>query len=258
MPRFSANITFLYRELPLTQRFAAAKNDGFAAVEILSPEGVSASDLAVAAEAADIAVAMCNAPMGDFVEGGSGLSAVPGREVDFRAAIEEARELALALGCTKVHIGPSRVPSNTNKSTCLDCLASNLSIAATLLGEHGIEAMIEPLNNIDMPDICLSRVDEAIGILDDIGYANAALQFDVYHVAQMEADYVPLLTQHIGRIGHIQFADRPGRGEPGSGDFDFEKFFSLIDELGYTGWLGAEYQPTSTTGDTLDWLHKHD
>jgi len=84
------------------------------------------------------------------------------------------------------------------------------------------------------------------------------LQFDVYHVAQMEADYVPLLIQHFDRIGHIQFADRPGRGEPGSGNFDFEKFFSLTDQLGYTGWLGAEYQPTTITGDTLDWLRKHD
>lgn len=257
MPRFSANITFLYRELPLTERFAAVKNDGFAAVELLSKEGVSAGDLAIAARAADIAVAMCNAPMGDFIDGGPGLSAVPGREDDFRAAIDEARELAVALDCSKVHIGPSRVPPNTNKSTCLDCLASNLSYAARLLGDHGIEAMIEPLNSIEMPDICLSRVDEAMKILDDIGSSHASLQFDVYHVAQMETDYAPLLNQYIDRIGHIQFADRPGRGEPGSGDFDFEKFFSLIDQLEYTGWLGAEYQPTTTTSETLGWLRNY-
>ena len=254
MPRFSANITFLYRQLPLPERFAAAKADGFDAVEILVAEGIPSPVLADAAKSADIEVAMCNVPMGDFLTGGVGLSAVPGRESEFREALSAAGELAEALACKKVHIGPSRVPAGTDREDCKRCLAENLSSAADYLQRIGIEALLEPLNNIDMPDIFLSRVSDAISIMDDVGHPNVSLQFDVYHVVRMEPDYLEVLKAHIHRIGHIQFADFPGRGEPGTGKLDFGQLFALVDELGYKGWMGAEYQPSRSTSETLAWL----
>ena len=254
MPRFSANITFLYRELPLPDRFAAAKADGFDAVELLVTEGIPTSVLADAAANAKIDVAMCNAPMGDFLEGGAGLSAVPGRESDFRSALAEALELAQALNCKKIHIGPSRVPTGSDMESCKRCLFDNLSFAAEYFQGEGIETLIEPLNNIEMPDICLSRVSDAISMLNSVGASNVALQFDIYHVAQMEPDYIDLLREHIERIGHIQFADFPGRAEPGTGTLDFGELFSLVDKLGYEGWMGAEYQPSQLTSATLAWL----
>ena len=254
MPRFSANITFLYRELTLPERFAAAKADGFNAVELLVTEGISNQVLATAAQSADIQVAMCNAPMGDFLTGGAGLSAVPGREAEFREALSEAGELAQALGCNKVHIGPSRVKAGSSVKECNECLAGNLTYAASYLQNIGIETLLEPLNNIEMPDICLSRVGHAISIMDDVGHSNVSLQFDVYHVAQMETDYIEVLKANIGRIGHIQFADLPGRGEPGTAELDFGRLFALVDELGYEGWMGAEYQPSRSTSETLAWL----
>ena len=256
MPRFSANITFLYRELPLPERFAAAKADGFDAVEILVTEGVSHPVLAAAAQGANIEVAMCNAPMGDFLTGGAGLSAVPGRESEFREALSEAGKLAQALNCKKVHIGPSRVAEGFTMQDCKACLTENLSFAAKFLHDIGIETLLEPLNNIEMPDICLSRVSDAISIMDEIGHSNVSLQFDVYHVAQMELDYIELLKAHISRVGHIQFSDIPGRGEPGTGELDFSRLFSLVDELGYDGWMGAEYQPSKPTSETMAWLRK--
>jgi len=240
----------------LPGRFAAAKADGFDAVEILVTEGVSVDVLADSAVRAGIEVAMCNVSMGDFPGGGVGLSGVPAKKTEFRKALVDARNMADRFACKKVHIGPSRVPAGFERQVCMDCLAENLHFAAHYFAESGIETLIEPLNNIDTPDICLSRVSDALALMDGTALPNVSLQFDVYHAAQMEADYINLLSKYINRIGHIQFADVPGRGEPGSGNLDFETLFARIDALGYRGWVGAEYLPSKPAGETLGWLNR--
>jgi len=254
MLQFDANITFLYRELPLVERFAAARADGFGAVEILSPEGVPIDQLASAAAAAGVEVALCNAPMGDFLDGGPGLSAVPGREAEFRRALEQARQMAVALSCHTVHLGPSRVPAGADRAHCLDVLAENLAFAARALAGDGITATIEPMNTTDYPDICLRTVADAHAVLANVDESNTALQFDIYHMAQMEDDVHESIAASIRSIGHFQFADVPGRHEPGSGTLDFAVLFRLIEDLGYKGFIGAEYLPSAATSASLAWL----
>lgn len=251
MLRFAGNITMLYRGLPILERFAAARTDGFDAVEILSPENAAPEELASAARSASTAVVLCNAPAGDFIGGGPGLSATPGREADFRQAIEQARRMAVTLDCRTLHIGPSRVPHGVDRSDCLDVLTGNLASAAAVLAGDGITATIEPINTMDFPDICLFSVADAIKVLDDAGEPNTALQFDIYHGARMGLDVPALIERHISRIGHFQFADAPGRHEPGSGTLEFPRIFALIDSLGYAGYLGAEYIPTASSPEWL-------
>lgn len=257
MLRFAGNITMLYREMPILHRFAAARADGFDAVEILSPENATVEELATAARSAGVGVVLCNAPAGDFLSGGPGLSATPGREADFRQAIEQARRMAKALHCPTLHIGPSRVPHGIARSDCLEVLTINLASAAAVLAGDGITATVEPLNTLDFPDICLFSVADALKILNDAGEPNTALQIDIYHAARMGLDIPALITRHITRIGHFQFADSPGRHEPGSGDLDFAQIFALIDDLGYVGYLGAEYAPTTATASSLAWLEEY-
>ena len=254
MPRFSANVTFLYRELPLVERFAAARHDGFTAVEILSPENMPIAVLANAVESAGVNVVLCNAPMGDFLTGGPGLSGVPGRQADFAQAIQQALDLALALNCPRIHVGPSRIPASATEQQCADVLSENLSLAADLVSAYDKQVLIEPMNTNDAPDACLSTVCDALKILDSIDKSNAELQFDIYHMAQMEADVLEAIENNIEKIGHFQFADFPGRHEPGSGELDFKSIFGLIDQHGYQGYLGAEYQPSDVTSDSLAWF----
>lgn len=257
MLRFSANLTFLFREFPLTERFAAAREAGFEAVEILSMEDSPIADVVVAARDAGVSVVMCNAPMGDFIQGGCGLSAVPGRQLEFRLAVEQAAEIATALGCRLVHLGPSRIPRGATWQDCYNVYLDNVVFASGYLAAAGICSSIEPLNTVDMPDIFLSTVEQALGVLDSCAQESLQLQFDVYHISQMDRDYLASLRLHIGRIAHIQIADVPGRGEPGSGGVDFAAIFSWLKHSSYGGWIGAEYKPSAGTAESLGWFEEY-
>jgi len=257
MPKFDANITFLFREQPLVERFDAAKKAGFDGVEILMPEGVEIPDLAAAAKQAGVEVVLCNAPMGDFLEGGPGMSAVPGRQEEFREALTLARAMGQALGCSRIHIGPSRVAEGDNRDQYLDQLVENLRMASELLGEADIDVLVEPLNTTDMPGVLLSRVGETLAVIDRAGCDNVRLQYDIYHLYQTEEDSLGLLEKHVYRIGHVQMADFPGRSEPGTGEINFKPYFEILDQAGYTGWVGAEYMPKRGTHETLGWMKQY-
>jgi hydroxypyruvate isomerase len=257
VPQFSANITFLFRDLPLIQRFQAARDAGFTAVEILLTEGVTVDELAQAARNSGVKVVLCNAPGGDFMSGGAGLSAVPGRQAEFRQAIAEARDMAVALQCPCVHIGPSRVPPGISRPDCMEVYLENAAFAARTLADAGITATIEALNPIDNPGIFLDQFELAAEVLEQLAEPSLRLQFDVYHVARSGKDCQALLAAHNDRIAHLQFADVPGRGEPGSGQLDFAGLFRKLDELAYAGWAGAEYHPTGATLESLEWFQPY-
>ena len=223
-------------------------------MEILSPEDASIAELVAAATDSGMQVALCNVPMGDFIAGGHGLSAVPGRQEKFKAAVYQAREMAEALRCSTVHIGPSLIPAGVSWQDCFEVCLENVAIAARQMAESGIILTIEPLNSFDMPNIFLSQAKQVLRIIDEVGLPNVKLQFDVYHMSRMEDDYMAVLEANIDRIAHVQIADNPGRGEPGSGNLDFSALFSLLDRLEYAGWVGAEYQPSTVTEETLDWF----
>mgnify|MGYP001580410219 CR=1 FL=1 len=254
MPRFSANITFLFRELPLTQRFNAAREAGFSAVEILSDENTPVEELALACRSSAMQVALINVPMGDFIAGGPGLSAVPGRQTEFREAVCRAIAMAEALACDKIHIGPSLVPAGSSWHDCYRIYVENVGFAIGKMVDTDITLTLEPLNDLDSPAVFLHRVEQALRVIDELDVPRLMLQFDVYHIAQMEEDYLSLLEANIERIGHIQIADVPGRGEPGSGTLDFPRLFKRLDQLGYNGWVGAEYMPSRATVETLGWF----
>ena len=206
-------------------------------------------------EAAGLAVSVVNVPAGDMLAGGPGLAATPGREADFRAAVETAREVAKALRPRNVNVltgYPER--HGYERERCLETLADNLRIAAELMGEIGVGVVVEAVNTVDRPGFLLSTSEQALEAIERAGHGNLGLEHDLYHMDIMEGRLIPRLEEIVPRIGHIQFADNPGRREPGTGAIDFPAVFAALDRLGYGGWVAAEYWPSRTTEETLGWM----
>ncbi len=245
----------LFAERAWLDRPAAAAAAGFEAVEIQFPYDRPAEDWLRAIERAGLAVSVINAPVGDMLTGGPGLAATPGREKDFRLAAETARDVAAVLGPRSVNILPGYPERHGyGRARCLETLAENLRIAADLLGGIGVGAVVEAVNTVDRPGFLLSTSEHALDVIDRAGCDNLALQHDLYHMDIMEGRLVARLEEIAPRIGHIQFADNPGRGEPGTGAIDFPAVFAALDRLGYGGWAAAEYRPSRTTEETLGWM----
>ena len=255
MPRFSANISMLFAERPWLERPAAAAAAGFEAVEIQFPYDRPAADWRRAIEAAGLAVSAINLPVGDMLERGPGLAATPGREAAFRRAAETARDFAAALRPRSVNVlaGYPELHGHP-RGRCLETLAHNLRLAAETMGEIGVGVVVEAVNIVDRPGFLLSTSEQALDAIDRAGHANLALEHDLYHMDIMEGRLVARLEEIVARIGHVQFADNPGRHEPGSGAIDFPAVFAALDRLGYDGWTAAEYRPSRRTEETLGWM----
>lgn len=254
MPRFAANLSLLFTEYPLPQRFAQAAAAGFGAVEIQFPYDHPADVLASAAGAAGTPVILINVPAGDLMSGGPGLASHPDRRDDFAAALHQALHYAQTLGVPLLNILPGRLAAGHSHQACLATLAANLQLAADFFAPHGLHLCCEAINDLDMPGFLLRTPDEVAQLLADIPQAGIGLQIDIYHAARMNLDIPAMLARHLPQTAHIQFADYPGRGEPGSGTLPLPDYFDFIEKNGYTGWLGAEYRPTATSADTLGWL----
>ena len=255
MPRFAANISMLFAERDWLDRPAAAAAAGFEAIEIQFPYDRPAEDWRRAIEAAGLAVSVLNLPVGDMLTGGPGLAATPGRKAEFRRAVETARGVAAALrpGNVNVLAGyPER--HGFERARCLETLAENLLVAADAMGEIGIGVVVEAVNAVDRPGFLLTTSAEALEAVDMAGHGNLALEHDLYHMDIMEGGLIPRLAEIVGRIGHVQFADNPGRHEPGTGAIDFPAVFAALDRLGYEGWTAAEYRPSRRTEETLGWM----
>jgi hydroxypyruvate isomerase len=252
MPQFSANLSTMFREYALIDRPRAAADAGFRAVEIQFPYDLRCDALAAEVMRYDLAVSVINVPCGDFVQGGEGNAALPDRIGDFRESVALAREYAEALGARNVNIlaGTPSVDRETAQTT----LADNLHHAAAVFAEIGVGVVVEAINDIDRPGFFLSTAASVIDIIDRADHPNLALQFDLYHMAMMGLPLVETYQTHVGRIGHIQFADAPGRHEPGTGEIDFGPIFAAIDASAYDGWVAAEYLPANGTVDGLGWL----
>lgn len=252
MLRFAANLSLLFTDRPLSERFAAARAAGFAAVEIQFPYDTPLAELLAARRDSGLEVVLINVPAGDLMQGGAGLAGVPGREAEFAAALAATLPYAQALGVSAVNVLPGRLAEGATHEAALATLEHNLRLAAHTLAEAGIRATTEAINTVDMPGFLLSSSAEMLAMLQRVGHPNLAMQVDLYHLARMGEDLEALLERHIARIGHIQFADVPGRGAPGSGTLDFERLFALIGRLPYPDWCGAEYRWQA--GDDFSWL----
>ena len=252
MPRFSANISMLFREHALINRVMAAKRAGFAAVECQAPYEAPIEEWSQALEEAGIPLVHINISMGDVAAGDFGLAAVPGREDEFRAAVASARAYAERLGVEQIHVVAGKAPAEDPR--CRALFTENLRHAATTLAEVGVRALVEPLNRKDVPGYFIAGSDEGVAAIDAAAHENVALQYDVYHMQMTEGDLIATMTRLMPRIGHVQFADAPGRHEPGTGEVNFANVFAALDEAGYAGWVGAEYLPSAATTDSLGWM----
>jgi hydroxypyruvate isomerase len=210
--------------------------------------------MAKAAAKAAMPVLLLNVGMGDLLAGGYGLSGVPGRETQFAAAFVETLEAAALLGSRFVHVGPSRIPPDVTRAECLGVLIENVRRAAPMARDAGLELLLEPLNCVDVPDILLPDPIEVAGLLRDRLRDDAAMMFDLYHVARAGLPIDLTFAECVDVVAHVQFSDCPGRREPGTGNIDFRSAFASLRAAGYRGWIGAEYAPSVNTAATLGWL----
>ena len=254
MPKFAANISLMFSEVPLLDRIEAAYRCGFNAVEILNPYQESIADLQQRLSDVDLNLVLINTPMGDVKAGERGLGAVPGREMAFRDHFLSAVEYADALKVRKLHVMAGVVPSGVSPQACEEVFVENMRWAQAHIEQAGLDVdlMLEPLNDQDVPGYLYARTDQAITLIERIG-PSVQLQFDFYHVHIMEGAVADRLRLLHDRIGHVQFSCVPDRHEPQFGEPDVYPLFELLDSLDYTGWVGCEYRPKTNTLEGLSW-----
>jgi len=253
MPKFAANLTMLFTELPFMQRFEAAAKAGFEAVEYLFPYAFAKEELAAALKAHGLKQVLHNLPAGDWDAGERGIACHPDRVQEFRDGVPRAIDYATALGCPQVNCLAGKLPAGVSEADARRTLVENLRFAAEQLRGANIRLLVEPINTFDIPGFFVNRTAQALAILDEVDSSNLFLQYDIYHAQRMEGELAANLRQHLARIGHIQLADNPGRGEPGTGEINYAWLFKHIDAIGYTGWIGCEYKPRAATTDGLGW-----
>ncbi|MET7516536.1 2-oxo-tetronate isomerase [Streptomyces sp. NPDC005480] len=258
MPRFAANLSTLYPEHDFPDRFAAASADGFEAVEYLFPYAYEATELRLRLDAHGLRQVLFNAPPGDWDAGERGIAALPGREVEVRDGVERALEYAAALDCPRVHMMAGLVPQGADPAPYRATYLSNLAYAAEQAAAVGVDILIEPINGRDMPGYFLSRQADAHAVVQEVGAPNLKVQLDLYHCQIVEGDLTATLRRDLptGRVAHLQIAGVPDRHEPDAGELNLRHLMSVVDELGFDGWIGCEYFPKAGTSEGLGWRHK--
>jgi len=257
MPKFAANLSMLFTEHAFLDRFAAAAGAGFRGVEYLFPYDHSEADVARALRAANLEQVLFNLPAGDWGAGERGIACLPERVDEFRAGVAKAISYAKALGCTRLNCLAGKVPASLPRDDAHRTFATNLRYASAELERSGIALVAEAINTYDIPGFFLSRSDQAFALIDEVGSANLTLQYDIYHMQRMEGELAATLRGHLAKIGHVQLADNPGRHEPGTGEIRYPFLFDVLDEIGYTGWIGCEYVPASGTLAGLGWANTY-
>ena len=254
MPRFAANLSFLYQNLPFLERIGQAARDGFGAVEYVSPYEFEPGEIADALQAASIEQALFNLPAGNWAGGERGIGCLPDRIEEFRRGVDTAIDYARALNCKTVNCLAGLAPAGVDAETLDRVLIGNLNYAAPRLADAGIDLVIEPINRRDMPTFHVATTNHAERIMAEVTSPNLKIQYDFYHMQIMQGDLVPTFERLKDRIGHVQIADNPGRNEPGTGEINYPFILAALDRLGYAGWVGCEYKPTAGTSEGLGWM----
>jgi 2-dehydrotetronate isomerase len=249
MPKFAANLSFMFTEVPFLDRFEAAATAGFKAVEYLFPYEWPADELASRLKANGLTQALFNLPPGDWAKGERGLAALVGREADFDTAARMALTYAEKLGCARLHAMAGLRHHGADRKTYI----SNLRKAAKMAAGHGVTVLIEPINQRDIPGMFLSTTSDARAVIHEVGAANLKLQFDLYHRAIQEGDVAMAIREFGHLAGHYQIANPPDRGEPNDGELNYRYLFGEIDTSGFDGWIGLEYKPRGETVAGLRW-----
>jgi hydroxypyruvate isomerase len=253
MPRFAANLSMMFNELPFLDRFAAARRAGFDGVEFLFPYEYPVAELRARLNGEGLTQALFNMPPGDWSRGERGIASIPGRQGEFRESVKQALDYAAALDCRRIHCMAGIVPADLPLATAAAVYAANLAWAAEQAAPAGVRLVIEPINHRDMPGYFLNTQAQGAAIVEAIGRDRLGLQFDVYHVQVTEGDITKRMEQFMPVIAHMQIADVPARNEPGTGEIGWGFVFRRMDELGYEGWVGCEYRPGGETVAGLGW-----
>ncbi len=254
MPRFAANLSMMFNEVPFLERFKAASVVGFNAVEFLFPYEYTPEEVASTAKDAGTEVVLFNMPAGNWAAGERGITGLPGREEEFRAGVDKALVYAKALGVPRLHAMAGIAPADADRAACKATLIANLKYAAEKLAAENITLLLEAINTRDMPGFLVSTQKDSHAICAEVGAPNLKMQMDLYHMQIMEGDLATTLKKYSAECGHVQIAGCPERHEPDTGEVRYEYLFRVLDEIGYAGWLGCEYRPAGKTTDGLIWL----
>ena len=255
MPRFAANLSMLFTEVPFPDRFALAAEAGFRGVEYLFPYPWEPQLLKGKLEQHNLTQVLFNMPPGDWDAGERGIACLPDRTDEFREGVAEAIRYAHALGCHQVNCLAGLCPDDADDELLWQTLRDNVRWAAGQLERAGIRMCLEAINSrVDMPGFLLDTSGKVVELIRQVGSSNVRLQYDIYHMQIMEGDLIRTMERLLPVIGHIQFADNPGRHQPGTGELNFPALFAALDRMGYEGWVSAEYRPATNTGESLDWF----
>ena len=256
MPKFAANLSMMFNEVPFPERFAVAAKAGFKAVEFLFPYDYAPAEVAAWLQKYGLKNALFNMPPGDFAGGERGIASLPGREAEFREGVAKAVEYALALGTPTVHCMAGLFPAGADRARHRALYIENVRFAAQEMAKHGRILVIEPINPRDIPGYFLNTQAEGHAICQEIGQPNLKVQMDFYHCQIVEGDLTMTFKKYFAGIGHVQIASVPARHEPDEGEVNYRHIFKLLDEMGYDGYVGCEYRPRGRTEDGLVWLRE--
>lgn len=252
MPRFAANLSMMFTEWPFLDRFAAAADSGFDAVEYLFPYDFAPDDIAARLRDHGLTQALFNLPPGDWGGGERGLAALPGREEEFRASVEKALPYARATGVQRLHVMSGLAPAEDPKAQA--AYRDAIRFACDRLGAEGLTVLLEPINGRDMPGYFLNDFGRAAALVEELGRPNLRLQFDIYHRQILHGDVTMALRAMLPLIGHVQVASVPSRHEPSGEELAYSFLFEELDRLGYSGFVGCEYRPRAGTREGLGWF----
>jgi hydroxypyruvate isomerase len=256
MPKFAANLSLLFTEAPFLDRFALARAAGFEAVEFLFPYAFEPEQITQRLQRYGLELVLHNLPPGDWAAGERGIACDPRRTGEFQDSVGLAIDYALELGVRRLHCLAGTLPPRVTQERAHAAYVANLRYAAAQCRPHGIELLIEPINNRDIPGYFLTTTRQAAAVIEECGADNLFLQYDFYHMQRMEGELAGTLRHYLPLIRHIQLADVPGRHQPGTGEINFSYLLGLLDELGYAGWVGCEYIPQGETGASFGWLEQ--
>ena len=254
MPKFAANLTMLFTELPFLDRFKAAHQNGFKAVEFLFPYEWPAEQLKTLLDKNNLELVLHNLPAGDWNAGERGIACHPGRVNEFKNGVAKAIAYAKILGIKQLNCLAGKLPLDVDPSDAHNTFVNNLKYAADEFNKNGLRLLIEPINFYDMPGFFLNTSRQALDLIDEVGSDNLFVQFDIYHMQRMEGEIASTIEKNLSKIAHIQIADNPGRNEPGTGELNYPFIFNHLDKIGYNGSIGCEYKPKTDTVSGLGWL----
>lgn len=253
MPNFQANISMMFQEIDFLERFAAAAQAGFTAIEIMFPYDYEVEQISELLIKHKLSLNLFNLPPGDLQLGERGIAALPDRQDEFKQFADKALYYAQALNCTKLHCMSGIVTEDMDKTQCTNIYVENLKYLAQKAKPLGIEIMVEAINPTDIPDYLVNSQQQSLDIVQQTGMDNVKMQFDIYHCQMTEGNVASRFNEFLPHIGHVQIADVSGRHEPGTGEINYPFLFKHLDEAGYKAWVGCEYIPKHDSIKSLTW-----